>query len=61
MNNATTARAARTVAATVLALVVFALVVELGGAGYYFVQNRRLVYLNDAATPAPAPEENDYK
>jgi hypothetical protein len=54
-------RAARTMAATVLALVVFALVVELGGAGYYFVQNRRLVYLNDAATPAPAPEEDDYK
>jgi len=50
-------------AATALATLSFFLVVELGGAIYFFLQNRHVVYLNDAAPPAAAPAaaETEYK
>jgi len=50
-------------AATALATLFFFLIVEIGGAVYFFAQHRHVVYLNDAAPPAAAPAaaETEYK
>lgn len=53
------ARAAVTVA---IGLLVVLVIIELGGAAFFYLQNHKLVYLNDAQPIAPAPpDENTYK
>ena len=53
---------ARAAAATAIGLLVVLVIIELGGAAFFYLQNHKLVYLNDAPAAAPAPaDENTYK
>ena len=53
---------ARALAAAALAVLAFLLVVELGGAAYFFLEHRRLVYLNDTApVKAATADDNSYR
>lgn len=62
MDDARTSPRASAAAAIALGLLGFLLIVELGGAAYFYLQERRLVYLNAASPAAPVPaEEATYK